>query len=480
MQRRAPSFRPLLLWLLLPWPGAGQFQVKGPSSPVIARVGEAAVLPCHLSPPTDAQNMVVRWYRDRQSVLVHEYRDSLDHMEQQSLQYQGRTELLRENITQGQVALRIHPVLPGDEGQYSCVFLRSAQLSRAQFELLVAASGAPPHIHIQPAHTGSIKMTCSSSGWYPHPELQWRDTQGRPLSPDSVKMSIREDGLMHVDSSITVEESSRADVSCSIRNPVLREEKESRLSVAEALFPRVSAWTVALAVLLVLLTFSLMITGVFLQRFRRALDGIAKELEQRKLVIKKCLKEAQRFAEDIILDEVTAHPQLLVLDRGKRVECLPTARALPANRRRFTVLRAVLGRNSFFTGHHYWEVDVGGSETWTVGLCSDSINRETHFKDVHPENGFWSINRTHDNYRALSLPRYNFKVAAPLSVVGILLQCEGSISFYDVKQLTLLHTFTGKFSLPLRPCFMPGLPSLGHYPSLVISPVPTPDESGPP
>ncbi|XP_013365214.1 PREDICTED: putative selection and upkeep of intraepithelial T-cells protein 1 homolog isoform X2 [Chinchilla lanigera] len=303
MQRRAPSFRPLLLWLLLPWPGAGQFQVKGPTSPVTAQVGGAAVLPCLLSPPMDAGNMEIRWYRDHQSVLVHEYRDSRDHTEQQSPMYQGRTELLRENITHGQVALRIHPVLPGDEGQYSCVFVRSAQLSQAQFELRVAASGTPPHIHIQPAHTGSIKMTCSSSGWYPEPVLQWRDSRGWALAPDSLRTSLQDDGLTHVESSVTVEESSRADVSCSIRNPVLREEQEAHLSVVEALFPRASAWTVALAVFLVLVAVTLMITGVLLLRSSRAQGQINKEhkriteeLEQRKLSVKNYLKEARHFA----------------------------------------------------------------------------------------------------------------------------------------------------------------------------------------
>nr|XP_023417268.1 butyrophilin subfamily 1 member A1-like [Cavia porcellus] len=265
MQPWALHFRRLLLWLLLPWPGAGQFQVKGPRFPVIARVGKAAMLPCQLNPPVDARNMVIRWYREQQS--VHEYRNSQDHMEQQSLEYQGRTELWRENITQGQVALMIHPILPGDEGQYSCVFVRSTHLSQAQFELFVTASGAPPHIHIQPAQTGSITLTCSSSGWYPVPELQWRDPQGWPLSPDSVMMSALEDGLIHVESSVTVKESSRTPVSCWIQNPVLKEEKEAGLSVAEALFPRVNTSTVALAVLLVL---TLMITAIPLLRCRRA------------------------------------------------------------------------------------------------------------------------------------------------------------------------------------------------------------------
>ncbi|XP_063101491.1 butyrophilin-like protein 9 isoform X2 [Cavia porcellus] len=308
MKPWALSFRPLLLWMLLPWPGTGQFQVKTPRSLFITQVREAAVLPCHLSPPTDAQNMEIRWYRDHQSALVHEYRNSQDHMEQQSLEYQGRTELLRENITQGQVALRIHPILPKDEGQYSCVFVRSTHVGQAQFELLVAASGAPPHIHIQPADTEGIILTCSSSGWYPDPELQWRDPQGQPLSPDSETRSEQGDGLIHVESSVTMTKSSKAAVSCWIGNPVLREEKEARLSVAEDLFSRVNTWTVqsALVLGLLIMLFLLMITAVLSMMSRRYRERI------------------YRFGrkEDIIVDEDTAHPQLSVSDGGKRVEYL--------------------------------------------------------------------------------------------------------------------------------------------------------------
>nr|XP_023417194.1 butyrophilin-like protein 9 isoform X4 [Cavia porcellus] len=268
MQPWALYFKSLLLWLL-PWPGRGQFQVKTPKSSVIVQLGKAAVLPCHLSPSTDAQNMEIRWYRDDQSVLLHEYRNSQDHMDQQSLEYQGRTELLRENINQGQVALRIHPILARDEGQYSCVFVSSTQVGQAQFELLVAASGAPPHIHIQPADTEGITLTCSSSGWYPDPELQWRDPQGQPLSPDSETRSEQEDGLIYVESSVTMTSSSRAPLCCWIGNPVLREEKEERLSVAEALFPRVSNKRVEWTVMLVLPVLTIIIAAVILLRSRR-------------------------------------------------------------------------------------------------------------------------------------------------------------------------------------------------------------------
>ncbi|XP_012582180.1 PREDICTED: butyrophilin-like protein 2 isoform X2 [Condylura cristata] len=197
--------RTLLLSVLLPWPSTGKFHVIGPSKPIIAIAGEEAVLSCHLDPIVDAQNMEVRWYRTHPSGLVHNYGK---HMELQMPEYHGRTEFLKENIARGQVALRIHPIRPFDEGVYSCFFENSTYNKEAQLEMLVTGSGVAPHIHIEPATTGEVKLTCTSTGWYPEPEVQWRDQQGQRLAPDSDTKTKEENGLFYVKTSITMDKSS--------------------------------------------------------------------------------------------------------------------------------------------------------------------------------------------------------------------------------------------------------------------------------
>ncbi|KAF3812296.1 hypothetical protein GH733_019729, partial [Mirounga leonina] len=100
-------------------------------------VGEEAVLSCQLSPSMDAQNMEVRWYRNDPSGLVHRYSTSQNDMEEQRPEYQGRTEFLKENITRGHVALRIHPIQPSDRGEYACFFESSTYYNEATFQVLV-------------------------------------------------------------------------------------------------------------------------------------------------------------------------------------------------------------------------------------------------------------------------------------------------------------------------------------------------------
>uniref|UniRef100_H0XU33 Ig-like domain-containing protein n=1 Tax=Otolemur garnettii TaxID=30611 RepID=H0XU33_OTOGA len=211
---------------------SGLFHVIGPRKPVIALVGGEALLPCHLNPSMDAQHMEVMWHFNHLSEVVHYYGNFQDDLQQQSTEYQGRTELLKENITKGQVTLRIHPIHVSDEGEYSCSFASSTHSDEAQVEVMVTASGIDPHIHIEPRSTRGIKLTCKSMEWYPEPEVQWGDPKGQPLTPETETMTKEENGLVLVESSITVDETSGENLFCFIRNPVLNVEKGAYLSIA--------------------------------------------------------------------------------------------------------------------------------------------------------------------------------------------------------------------------------------------------------
>ncbi|KAM5167913.1 olfactory receptor 6M1-like [Callospermophilus lateralis] len=85
----------------------------------------------------DAQHMEVTWYKNHQSGLVHDYRNGQEHVEQQRLEYCGRTQFLKGNISQGQVALRLQPIRTSDGGDYRCLFASSTGYGEAQFKLLV-------------------------------------------------------------------------------------------------------------------------------------------------------------------------------------------------------------------------------------------------------------------------------------------------------------------------------------------------------
>ncbi|XP_077909066.1 butyrophilin subfamily 1 member A1-like isoform X1 [Ictidomys tridecemlineatus] len=473
-----------LLSLLLPWPGAGQFLVIGPSSPITVIVGEEAMFSCHLSPSMDAQNMEVTWRHTNKSGLVHNYRNSHD-KDQQHPENQGKAEILRENITRGQVALRIHNIHPADEGDYRCFFLSSTYHNEAHFKVLVTGTGMAPHVHVEPDAAWGIRLTCTSTGWYPEPQVQWKGRQGLHFTQAYETVKTEETGTFQVQASITVDERSTGNLSCVVRNPLLGEQKEAYVSLAGALFPKDWSWTMGLCVFLVFLEVSLVVTCALLMRARRAKSllkeqhellkkqrektedenakleeecgRVKKELAHRKRLAEAELKKIQRFAADITLDAATAHPYLAVTDDGKCVTYVPERQDVPDNPERFDTLVGVLGLNRFSGGDHYWEVGVAGKSMWAVGLCLESVRRKGQYTKACPETGFWILRLQNGECSAFATPR-TVVTREPLSRLGVFLEYEkGLISFYNVTEFVILFTFKSNFkSEPLRPYFYPG------------------------
>ncbi|XP_074059283.1 butyrophilin subfamily 3 member A2-like [Macrotis lagotis] len=114
---------------------SGYFSVIGPKAPIQTSVGREAVLPCHLSPAQTAQHMQVVWSKSQN--IVHRYQNGGDHFEDQAPNYQGRTKLVKDAITVGDVTLRILDVKPSDAGQYKCIFKDSSHSAEAFMELKV-------------------------------------------------------------------------------------------------------------------------------------------------------------------------------------------------------------------------------------------------------------------------------------------------------------------------------------------------------
>lgn len=76
--------------------------------------------------------MEVTWLRPQFSSVVHLYREGKD-----QLGLQGRTELLKDNIQDGNVTLRILNIRPFDQGQYNCLVDDGTVSEQAVLELKV-------------------------------------------------------------------------------------------------------------------------------------------------------------------------------------------------------------------------------------------------------------------------------------------------------------------------------------------------------
>ncbi|XP_055487828.1 LOW QUALITY PROTEIN: uncharacterized protein LOC129695105 [Leucoraja erinacea] len=160
----------------------------------------------------------------------------------------------------------------------------------------------------------------------------------------------------------------------------------------------------------------------------------------------------------VTLDVETAGPLLEVSEDRKRVRCTrtETRRSLPDTGKTFTDSTCVLGLEGFASGRHYWEVEVAGSEWWSLGVAAESVERKRRVT-LTPETGVWSIGRLDDEFDAVTSPPSRLPARPIPRKVGVYLSYEsGTVSFYDVDTKSHLHTFTGnKFTEKLYPFFEP-------------------------
>ncbi|XP_065421059.1 butyrophilin subfamily 1 member A1-like [Chrysemys picta bellii] len=468
-----PGYVALCLALQVHRLASAQFTVAGPDHPVIASLGGEAVLPCHLSPRMSAENMEVRWFRSQFSAVVHLYRDGQDQYGQQIPEYRERTELLRDDITNGSVSLRIRNVRLSDNGQYKCFFQSSVSYEEAILELQVAGLGSAPAISVVGHQDGGIRVVCRSAGWYPQPEAQWRDLQGQILPSASEKISQEANDLFQTEIAIVITEESNQKVSCCVRNLLLNQERESEISIAELFFPRVNPWMVALGVILVLLPVLIPLASYCYWRQHRVKEKLQGELKWRRALLNAGWEKARQYAVDVTLDPDTAHPKLVLSEDRKRVRLGDKRQILPDKPERFDKYPCVLGTEGFTGGRRYWEVEVGDKPDWDLGVCRESVSRKGNVTYT-PEDGYWVVWLEDGEYEAFTSPRTPLPVSVRPSRVGIFLDYEaGEVSFYNVTDRSHLFTFTGTFSGTLRPYFSPSLNAGGtNAAPLIICPVP--------
>ncbi|XP_012862449.1 butyrophilin-like protein 2 [Echinops telfairi] len=287
-------------------------RVIGPSQPILARVGEDIQLTCYLSPKTNAQNMEVRWIRAHRSPAVCVYMEGEQVIAEQMEEYRGRTVLLTDAIDEGRLTLQISRVRTSDNGLYWCLFEKDGVYQETSLDLKVAGLGSSPLIAMKGWKEGEMQLMCSSDGWFPPPHVQWRDRQGRPMPSFSEVLTQDSRGLFHVDTALLVRNRSIVNVTCSLSNPLLSQEKTA-------------AYTLSV---------------------------------------------------HVTLDVNTAHPEVIFAEGNKCITRGNTWQKLPDTPQRFDCLPCVLGQEGFVSGRWSWDVEVGGGTGWFLGVASDDVVRK--------------------------------------------------------------------------------------------------------
>uniref|UniRef100_A0A8C6SMB1 Zinc-binding protein A33-like n=1 Tax=Neogobius melanostomus TaxID=47308 RepID=A0A8C6SMB1_9GOBI len=147
----------------------------------------------------------------------------------------------------------------------------------------------------------------------------------------------------------------------------------------------------------------------------------------------------------VVLDPNTAAPDLILSEDLTSVR-KGEKQKVPENSERLSD-GFVDGSESFVSGTHSWEVEVGASKAWSVGVIGH-VQR-----GADTEYGSWFIRFTEGKYSAFSLPDTDKRLSVKnLQRVRVKLDFDTkTLTFTDLDTNTVLHTVTDSFSW-IVPC----------------------------
>ncbi|XP_069872019.1 tripartite motif-containing protein 75-like [Dipodomys merriami] len=167
----------------------------------------------------------------------------------------------------------------------------------------------------------------------------------------------------------------------------------------------------------------------------------------------------KNFRVEVTLDPQTAHPNLWVSKDKKSVAFMQTEPTEPLYPMHVMDYPTILGTARFTSGRHFWEVQVEDKDAWTVGVCKDYLCPDA----MWPQSGLnkcWAVQLCNGYYVARNATLLHLCLAEKPRRVGIYLDYElGEVSFYNLKDNSLIHTFVDEFSQVLRPFFSVGFDS---------------------
>ncbi|KAI5617144.1 E3 ubiquitin/ISG15 ligase TRIM25 isoform X1 [Silurus asotus] len=180
----------------------------------------------------------------------------------------------------------------------------------------------------------------------------------------------------------------------------------------------------------------------------KALENSIKKIVEKN---KELLPRPWEFSEIITLDESRTHTNVQISENKMEMSVNPTGVQRPANP---VPWRTALASQKFSKNSHYWEVAVGGCESWVVGVVENRGKGVQTEPAIKEQKNSWILECEGGELSALHNNEFSRVKETKVETVGIFLDCDkGRLKFYNVNTGCVLHTFIIQFKHAVSPTF---------------------------
>ncbi|KAK7151833.1 hypothetical protein R3I94_008245 [Phoxinus phoxinus] len=156
----------------------------------------------------------------------------------------------------------------------------------------------------------------------------------------------------------------------------------------------------------------------------------------------------------VTFDPNTAHPYLAVSDDLTTLTYTDEHfQQLPANPERFDGYTSILGSEGFDSGSHCWDIEVGDSTAWAVGVITESAYK---LRQNPSKTGLWYVGFCNGKYGKGYSPEILTLLRVSQKIQRIRVQLnwdKGKVIFTDSGHNIGLHVFKHKFTEKVFPYF---------------------------